>query len=291
MGKSIDSFNRQRLRSSYVSVIISISLVLFLLGLLGILILNADHLAKEMRENFTFVLMLEEGGKEADLRAFQKELDLEPFVKSSAFISKDEAAAILQEELGEDFLDFLGFNPIPNSIEIQLKAAYVQPEFLKEVEANLSNSVLVAEVVYDRDLIQIVNENIQKISVGIVLIAVLLLLISIALINSSIRLAIYSRRFIIKTMQLVGATKSFIQRPFMAQSLKMGFLGGLIAAGLLFLGTYYTQQYLKDWNFLANPMYLFGVMGGVVLLGLLLSWLCTFFAVRKYLNLKTDQLY
>lgn len=291
MGKSIESFNRQRLRSSYVSVIISISLVLFLLGLLGILILNADNLAREMRENFTFVVLLEEGGKEADLRAFQKELDLEPFVKASAFISKAEAAAIMQAELGEDFLEFLGFNPIPNSIEIQLKAAYVNPEFLQEIEATLGNSVLVSEVVYDRDLIQVVNENIQKISIGIILIAILLLLISIALINSSIRLAIYSRRFIIKTMQLVGATKSFIQRPFMAQSLKMGFFGGLIAASLLFVGAYYTQQYLSDWNFLANPIYLFGVMGGVIFLGLLLSWLCTFFAVRKYLNLKTDQLY
>ncbi len=291
MGKSIESFNRQRLRSSYVSVVVSISLVLFLLGLLGILILNADQLAREMRENFTFVLLLEEGSKEADLRAFQKELDLEPFVKTSAFIAKEDAAAMLQEELGEDFLDFLGFNPIPNSIEIQLKADFVNPEFLTDIEKKITGSVLVSEVVYDKDLIQIVNENIQKISLGIIAIAVLLLLISIALINSSIRLAIYSRRFLIKTMQLVGATKSFIQRPFMMQSLKMGFFGGLIAATLLFAGVYYIKQYLTDWSFLAQPLYLFAVMGGVIVIGLFLSWICTFFAVRKYLNLKTDQLY
>jgi cell division transport system permease protein len=291
MAKTFEAFNRQRLRSSYVSVVISISLVLFLLGLLGLLVINAEALGREVRENFTFMILLDDNAREADLRAFQKELELEAFVKKSTFITSEEGAAILQEELGENFLDFLGVNPIPNAIEIQLKADFVVQEELEKIEEVLNASSFVTEVVYDRDLLQIVNANIQRISVAIGLMVALLLLISIALINSSIRLAIYSRRFIIKTMQLVGATKGFIQKPFLAQSLKIGFLGACLAAAFLFGGSYYLYRYYPDWGFLMEPTHLIAVMGGIILLGIIISWLCTFFAVRKYLNLKTDELY
>jgi cell division transport system permease protein len=291
MAKSFEAFNKRRLRSSYASVVVSISLVLFLLGLLGLLVINADALGREVREHFTFIMLLDDQAREADLRALQKELELEAFVKRSTFITSEEGAAQLQSELGEAFLDFLGFNPIPNAIEIQLKAEYVVPELLEGIEADLKASPLVTEVVYDRDLLQVVNDNIQRISVAIALLVALLLLISIALINSSIRLAIYSRRFIIKTMQLVGATKGFIQRPFLKQGVKIGFLGACLASGLLFAGSYYLYRYHPDWGFIMQPLHLLYVVLGIILIGMMISWLCTFFAVRKYLNLKTDELY
>ncbi len=291
MSATIDSFNKRRLRSSYASVIVSISLVLFLLGLLGLLLLNAEALSREIRENFTIKLMLDESAKEAAVREFQKELDLEPFVKTSTYISKDDAAAILQEEIGEEFLDFLGFNPLPNAIEVKLNAEFVENESLERLEKQLANNPYVAEIVFDRDLIQLVNDNIQKISLVLVGVAVLLLLISIALINSSIRLAIYSKRFLIKTMQLVGATRGFIQRPFILKSLKIGMLGALIASLILFSGAYYINVYNPELGLMLDPIPLAIVIAGIWALGLLISWLCTFFAVRKYLNLKTDQLY
>jgi cell division transport system permease protein len=218
MSNREEKFNKRRLRTAYFSVSISIALVLFMIGVLSVLVLNARTLAREMRENFTFTLLLKADAPEVDMRQLVKELQLMDYVKETEFISKDEAAEILQDELGEDFVDFLGYNPLSDALDIRLNADYVVTNEIEKIKNELSEHPLVTEVVYDPNLIQLVNENIERIGLILLGAIVLLLVIAIALINSSIRLTIYSRRFLIKTMQLVGATKGFIQKPFLARA-------------------------------------------------------------------------
>lgn len=286
-----DSFTRRRLRSSYISVIVSISLVLFVLGLFGLLVINAKGIANEVKENFAITVLLSNEAPEVEVRQFQKSLELTPYVKSTEFISKDEAAEQLREELDEDFMEFLGYNPLLNSIEVRLKADYVTEEQLAFLEKEYTKKDFVKEVVYDKPLIQLMNENIERIGIFLIAGSVLLLLIAIALINSSIRLSIYSRRFLIKTMQLVGATKSFIRKPFIWTSLRHGIMGSVVA--LLFLSAliYYISLHVPGFTELQNPIKLALLYAGVVLSGILISMSCTFFALRKYLKLTTNQLY
>lgn len=269
----------------------SISLVLFVLGLFGLLVINAKGIANEVKENFAITVLLSNEAPEVEVRQFQKSLELTPYVKSTEFISKDEAAEQLREELDEDFMEFLGYNPLLNSIEVRLKADYVTEEQLAFLEKEYTKKDFVKEVVYDKPLIQLMNENIERIGIFLIAGSVLLLLIAIALINSSIRLSIYSRRFLIKTMQLVGATKSFIRKPFIWTSLRHGIMGSVVA--LLFLSAliYYISLHVPGFTELQNPIKLALLYAGVVLSGILISMSCTFFALRKYLKLTTNQLY
>ncbi len=286
-----DKFTRRRLRSSYISVVVSISLVLFVLGLFGLLVINAKGIANEVRENFAITILINNEAPEVEVRQFQKSLELTPYVKSTEFISKEEAAAELKEDLDEDFMDFLGYNPLLNSIEVRLKADYVNEEQLSYLEKEYSKKDFVNEVVYDKPLIQMMNENIERIGFFLIAGSILLSLVAIALINSSIRLSIYSRRFLIKTMQLVGATKSFIRKPFIWRSLRHGILGGLVALAFLTLLIYYVSINVPGFTELQNPLKLAMLYAAVLLLGILISMSCTFFALRKYLKLTTDQLY
>ncbi|WP_417611200.1 cell division protein FtsX [Owenweeksia hongkongensis] len=286
-----DKFTRRRLRSSYISVVVSISLVLFVLGLFGLLVINARVIANEVKENFAITVLINNDAPEVEVRQFQKSLELTPYVKTTEFISKEEAAAELKEELDEDFMDFLGYNPLLNSIEVRLKADYVNEEQLTFLEKEYSKKSFVNEVVYDKPLIQMMNENIERIGLFLIAGSILLSLIAIALINSSIRLSIYSRRFLIKTMQLVGATKTFIRKPFIWRSLRHGLLGSLVALGFLTLLIYYVSLNVPGFTELQNPVKLALLYTGVLLIGILISMSCTFFALRKYLKLTTDQLY
>ncbi len=291
MASKIDKYNNRRLRGANASVIVSISLVLFLLGVLGILVINAKNLAREVKENFKFTVYIKDSAKEVEVRNFQKDLALSKEVKDIEFISKEEAAEEFQKTLGEDFVDFLGFNPLQDAIAISLNSEYVQPEVIEEFETSLLSNAWVSEVNYDKDLLQMVNKNIK--TIGLVLLGgvVLLLIISIALINSSIRLAIYSKRFIIKTMQLVGATRLFIQKPFLLRSIRFGIIGSIVSGGLLTGLLYFGDQQVPELNLLSQQVELIAVGGGLMLIGIFISWICTWFAVRKYLNLKTDELY
>ena len=291
MASKIEKYNRRRLRGANASVVVSISLVLFLLGILGILVINAQNLAREVKENFQFTVYLKDSAKEVEVRTFQKDLALSDRVKEIEFISKEEAAEEFQEALGEDFVDFLGFNPLQDALAITLKSQFVTTDNIDEFEGELMGLPWVAEVNYDKDLLQQVNQNIQKIGIFLAGGILLLLIISIALINSSIRLAIYSKRFIIKTMQLVGATRFFIQKPFFIKSIRTGLIGSIFAGVLLTGVLYIGDQQLPELDLLSQQLELMAVGGGLLLIGIFISWICTWFAVRKYLNLKTDELY
>jgi len=291
MSNKEEKFNKRRLRSAYFSVTVSIALVLFMVGMLGVLVLNARTLAKEMRENFTFTVILKSDIPEVDIRQFVKELQLKEYVKEAELISKDEAAKSLQEELGEDFVDFLGYNPLTDVLDIRLKEEYVVTEEIDKIKTEITNNPIVTEVVYDPNLIQLVNENIERIGLILAGGILLLLVISIALINSSIRLTIYSRRFLLKTMQLVGATRSFIQRPFLMRSLRLGAIGAVIAAFLLLLVGYGVNHYLPEFMHLLELQKLAIVFGIMLLLGMAISWVSTWLAVNKFLNIKTDEIH
>lgn len=276
---------------SYFSVVISISLVLFMLGITGLLVLKAKSISNSVKENIGITVYLRDDVKDSDVKRLQKSLDASKYVKTTEFVSKEDAAEILQADLGEDFVDFLGYNPLLTSIDIKMNAAYAHPDSLAWIEADLLENPKIRNVDYHKDLLTAVNENIRKITLVLVSFSVMLLFVAIALINSTIRLAIYSRRFIIRSMQLVGATSSFITKPFVVKSLINGFYGALISIVLLALVVYSIQNQMPE-LFDINDLQLYAmVIAGVIAIGLLISWLSTTLAVRRYLRLKTDQLY
>ncbi|MCT4623433.1 MAG: permease-like cell division protein FtsX [Schleiferiaceae bacterium] len=291
MSKTEDKFNKRRLRGSYVSVVVSISLVLTLLGLISIIVLKAKELERNTKENYTFTVLLKDEANQSAIRQFMKELDVSEYVKTTQFISKEEAAEMMKEELDQDFLEFFGSNPLPNAIDINLKAEFVESSKLNAIKEELQANPIVNELAYDADFIEIVTDKLNIIITYLLAGAVLLLLIAIALINSSIRLTIYSKRFIIKTMQLVGATRLFIQKPFMARSLKLGLAGSIIAIAIVLGIVMIVQQYLPDFITVEETNVLAISAGVMVILGMLISWVSTLIAVNKYLNLNTDEIH
>ena len=282
---------KRRLRSSYLTSIISITLVLFMLGVLGLLILNAQRLSEYVKENIGFSIILKENVKEVDVILLQKTLDAAEYVKSTKYITKEQAAKELQEELGENFIDFLGYNPLLASIEVHLYADYANPDSIKIIEQDFQQYEQIKEVFYQKSLVSLVNENIRKISFIILIFSGLLFLIAIALINNTIRLSVYSKRFIINTMQLVGATRGFIRRPFLFRSVWQGIVAALLAIGLLSGVLYLAQKEFKEViNF--QDVEIIGILFlGVLAIGIIINWISTFFAVSKYLRMNVDKLY
>ncbi|MBD79700.1 MAG: cell division protein FtsX [Crocinitomicaceae bacterium] len=291
MQTSEERFTKKRLRSSYFTVIISISLVLFMLGLLGMAILQAKRLSTYVKENIGFSVILKDDVKDVDVVKFQKSLDAARYVKTTEFIDKDRAAKELTEDLGEDFVDFLGYNPLLSSIEVRLNADYANPDSLSWIEAEMTKNPRVKEVFYQRDLVVLVNENIKRISLVILVFSVLLLIIAIALINNSIRLSLYSKRFVIKTMQLVGATPAFIRMPFVLRGIANGLYGALIAIALLMGVLYYARQKIPELFEIQDVQMVATLFGMVLLLGIIITWISTSLAVRRFLRMKTDKLY
>ncbi len=291
MSQFSDKYTRRRLRSSYFSVVISISLVLFVLGVFGLLLLNANAIADKVREDFAVTVLLNNEASELEVRQFQKSLQLLPEVKSIQYISKEEAAEDLKKDLEEDFMDFLGYNPLLNVIEINLNAQFVESSLIEQFEKEFLVGTFINEIVYDKPLIQMMNDNIKRIGLFLIFGSAFLTLISIGLINSSIRLSIYSKRFIIKTMQLVGATRTFIRMPFLWRSLRHGLYGGLIACGLI-LGLYlYAANEMPAIAEILGLFKLSILFAGILLIGMAITSGCTYFALKKYLKLTTDQLY
>ena len=291
MSTAEDKFTKKRLRSSYFTVIISISLVLFMLGLLGIGILQAKKLSTYVKENIGFSVILKNDVKDVDVIKFQKSLDAARYVKSTEFIDKDRAAKELTEDLGEDFVDFLGYNPLLSSIEVRLNADYANPDSLNWIEAEMTKNPRVKEVFYQRDLVVLVNENIRRISIVILIFSILLLIIATALINNSIRLSLYSKRFVIKTMQLVGATPGFIRKPFILRGIANGMYGALIAIALLMGVLYYARQKMPELFEFQDVQMMATLFGMVLLLSIIITWISTSLAVRRFLRMKTDKLY
>jgi cell division transport system permease protein len=281
----------RRLKTSYLSTIVSIILVLYVLGLLGIIIMHTHKLSEHIRENIGFSIILNDNARMADINHLQKSLDAFAAVKTTEFISKEKAAEVLMNDLGEDFITFLGYNPLFPSIEVRLNAAWANPDSLAVFEKTVLESRIVREVDYQKNLVHIVNENLQKIGIALLLFGVLLMIIAFTLINNTIRLSVFSKRFLIKSMQLIGATQVFISRPFVWKGIAQGLIGAVVAIVLLLLSLYGAQQSVPELIDFQDLHLLFGIFVIVIILGIVISWISTWLAVKKYLRLKTDHLY
>ena len=283
--------SKTKLRSSYLTLVISVSLVLFLLGVLGLILINAKELSDYFRESLSFSVMLNDDAKEADIRMLQKDLDGKLYVKSTEYVSKDQAAVKMKEDLGEDFINFLGDNPLPPSIDVYLYANYTSPDSVAKIEKYVLEYPFVKEVYYQESLLFLINENVRKISFFLLVISSFLFLIALTIINNTIRLSVYSKRFIIRTMQLVGATRSFIRKPFLVQSAFHGLMAALIAMGLL-MGLLYLieKEFFMMFTFEStNLLILLGV--SLIVIGVLINIISTFFSVNRYLSISEDKLY
>lgn len=265
--------------------------MLFMLGIIGILVFNAKRLSDYVKENIGISVYLRDNVKEADATYLQKILDASIFVKSTDYITKERAAKELQEELGEDFISFLGYNPLPACIDVKLKAEYANQDSISKIKIRLIQYRQVKEVDYQESLIDQVNKNVSKISAILLLFCGLLLFIALVLINNTIRLSVYSRRFIINTMKLVGATWSFIRQPFLLRSMLHGLYAGIIAIGLLASGVYLIKKEIGNVVEVIDPQYLVIIFGLVIVIGVLINLISTYFAVNKFLRLKADDLY
>ena len=291
MASSFEKFQRRRLISSYFSVILSIALVLFLLGLLGLLVLNSKKVADHFKEQIALTIYLKDDAKDVEIKQLEKTLALADYTKSTQFVSKEDAAEEHSKEIGENFMDFLGYNPLQNSIDVYLKADFVDAAQVKEIADNLLAKDFVEEVNYDQPLISLLNDNIKKISLWIVIISGVFTLIAVLLINSAIRLSVYSKRFTIKTMQMVGATKGFIRRPFIWLSMKLGMVGAIIALAGMAAVLYYLNQTFPELELLRDKMILAILFVGVFVASIIITWFSTFLATQRFLNLRTDELY
>jgi cell division transport system permease protein len=291
MAASIERYNKRRLISSYFSVVLSISLVLFLLGLLGLLLFNANRLANHFKEQIPLSVYFKNAASEKEMAQVQKYLDTASFTKETQFVSKEDAAEKYKTEIGEDFMQFLGYNPLQNSIDLFIKSEFVSKEKLAEISTTLLSYKGVGEVNYDEPLVSLLTENVKKIGFWLLGLSAVFFLIVVLLINSSLRLAIYSKRFVIKTMQMVGATKSFIRRPFIWQGVKLGILGALVAICILAGMLFYIDKSFPELQLLDEPLVLTVLAFSVLMGGIIITWLSTFFATQRFLNLKTDNLY
>ncbi|NJW53006.1 cell division protein FtsX [Salinimicrobium oceani] len=291
MSSSFEKYQKRRLISSYFSVVISIALVLFLLGLLGLLVLNTKKIADHFKEQIALTIYLKDTAKEVEINQLNKSLALAEYTKSTTYVTKEEAAEAHSKEIGEDFMEFLGYNPLQNSIDVYLKADYITSGEINSIADELTAKSFVDEVVYDKPLISLLNENVTKISFWILAISAIFTFIAVLLINSSIRLSVYSKRFIIKTMQMVGATKRFIRKPFIWKSVKLGMIGAVLALIGMAIVLYYMNNSFPELELLNDTSLLAALFIGVFLMGILITWLSTFFATQRFLNLKTDELY
>ncbi|RVT78355.1 FtsX-like permease family protein [Flavobacterium sufflavum] len=291
MSSSFDKFQKRRLISSYFSVVLSIFLVLFLLGILGLFIINSKKLADDFKEKIAMTVFFKNEANDTILKSFGTELKRAPYAKSIVYVSKEEAAKQHTDIIGEDFLTFLGENPLQNSYDIHIKAAYVEKDSVAKIERQLRTNPMISDIVYDKQLVNLVNDNIKKVSMWILIVSVFLTFIAVLLINSSLRLSIYSHRFIIKTMQMVGATKSFIRKPFVMRSVKLGMLGAALAILALIGVLSYVQTNFPNLGILDDKVLILLVFAAVFGFGVLITWLSTHFATQRFLNLRTDDLY
>ena len=287
MGSSFENHQKRRLISSYFSVVLSIALVLFLLGLLGLLILNAQKVSDHFKEQVVLTIYLKDTAKQVEINQLEKSLAMADYVKSTEYVSKEQAAEFMKAENGEDFMDFVGYNPLQNSIDVHLKADFVTSEQLEKISEETLSKNFVDDVDYDNDLVTLMN----KISFWVLVISGIFTLIAVLLINSSIRLAVYSKRFTIKTMQMVGATKQFIRRPFVWKSVRLGIIGGILALIGMGIVLYYLNKTFPELQLLSNPAIITILFVFVFTLGIIITWISTHIATQRFLNLKTDQLY
>ena len=282
---------QNKLKSSPASIVISMSLVLFVLGILGFLLINANRLSNHVKENIGFSVMLKEGVKDIDIMQMQKLIDSKPYSLETDWVTKEVAAKQLEEQLGEDFITFLGYNPLLESIDIKLKASYANADSLALLQQQLNKNEFVHEVFYQKDLVERINENVRKMSVFLLSFCILLFIISFTLINNAIRLSVYAKRFLIRTMKLVGATNKFIKSPFLTDSIYNGIYSALFAICMLMGVFQLLQSDMPDFLNINDFRSICIIFGSIFVAGILFTWLSTFFALRKYLKIKESEIY
>ena len=274
-----------------MSIVISMSLVLFVLGVLGFLLINANRLSNHVKQNIGFSVMIKEGVKDVDIMQLQKLIDSKAYSLESDWVTKEDAAKGLQEQLGEDFIAFLGYNPLLESIDIKLKASYANPDSLLILQQQLTKNDLIHEVFYQKDLVEKINENIRKMSIFLLSFCILLFIICFTLINNTIRLTVYSKRFLIRTMKLVGATNKFIKGPFLSDSIYNGVYSSLVAICMLLTVFQLLQSDMPDFLNIQDFKSMGIIFACIFVAGILFTWLSTFFALRKYLRIKESEIY
>ncbi|PZR22429.1 MAG: cell division protein FtsX [Flavobacterium psychrophilum] len=290
MSTSFEKFQKRRLISSYFSVVLCIFIVLTLLGTLGLFVINTDKISGHVKENIPMTIYFKREATDSVKEAFGVMLTNSKYIKDSKYVSKEDAAKNNPDIVG-DYETLLDNNPLLDSYDVHLKGEYVQPKKIKEIEVELRSNPDVGDVSYDNTLVDMANENIKNISFWILVISGILAVVAMLLINSALRLSIYNHRFTIKTMQMVGATKSFIRKPFIWRGIKLGLIGALCSIlVLLYLvywldGTFPALNIWEDW--VPTAIVLSGVLG----FGIIISMISTFFATQRFLNLRTDDLY
>lgn len=284
------SLNR-RILSSSASVVISLSLVLFVIGLLGLVLINAQRLSNYVKENIGFTIMLKEGVNEIEIMNFQKILDAADFAKRSTFVSKEQATKDLQNDLGEDFVSFLGYSPLLSSVDVKLNASYANTDSLAVIKTELNDYPVVHTIFYQENLIDKLNSNVNRLSFFLLSFCLLLFVIAFALINNTIRLSVYSKRFLIRTMRLVGATNSFIQKPFLVKGIYQGIYSSIFAIFMLIGSIQLIQSETASMLNITDLKIIGFIFILIFIFGFFLSWISTFFAVRKFIKQNESELY
>ncbi|MFN3967806.1 cell division protein FtsX [Flavobacterium sp.] len=291
MSDSFEKFQKRRVITSYFSVVLSIFLVLFLLGTLGLFVINSKRLSDNFKEEIAMTVFFKNEANDSVMKAFTEEMKIAKFAKTFEYVSKEQAAMQHKEVIGEDFMQFLGVNPLQNSFDIHLKADFVTNPEIAKIENRLRKNPMVADIVYDKQLVTLVNDNVKNISMWILIVTGVFAFVSVLLINSSLRLSIYANRFIIKTMQMVGATKSFIRKPFIKTSVILGFIGAVLAILALIGLLVYIQFNFPNLGIMEDQLSIAIVLLGVLVMGIVITWISTYFATQRFLNLRTDDLY
>ena len=287
------SSSKRRVAGSYFMSLMSITLVLFLLGMFALLMMHAQKLSNHLKENIGFEVVMNSNVKEDNILKLQKELEAMPAVKSTEYITKEEAIQRLSEDLGEDFLQWLGNeeNPLLPSIDVRFNADWANNDSLDIIQTQLLKNKDVKEIYYQKSLVNLINQNVKRIGIALMIASSILLIIAITLIRNTIRLSIYSKRFLVRSMQLVGATPAYIRRPFIRSGILQGFFGALLADALLALLLYGLTKRLPELTFVQDYTIIIGIFVGIIILGILLGGLSTRSALRKYLNADVDRLY
>jgi cell division transport system permease protein len=291
MSRSFEKYQKRRLRMSYLSVLTIISLVLFLLGFLGLLIFQTKTISNHFKEQFVINIFLRDQAKDIDFNKIQEQLKNKDFTKSVIFISKEKAMDAFKEDIGEDFMNFLDVNPLKNGFDLYLKAEFVSNEKIEEIKKELLKIKYLNEVSFNKKSVTLLNKGLKTIGFWLLFFSGLLSLIAIVLINSYLRLSIYAKRFTIKTMQMVGATKKFIRKPFLYKSIKLGMLGAIIAIVALFSLLYFFNEKYTNLGIFKDTFNLIILFVGIFILGIFITWISTYFATKRFLNLKSDELH
>jgi cell division transport system permease protein len=288
-----EKYQRRRLITANISVVISIAVILFLLGFLGFFVLNSKKITNHFKEKITITVFFKDQAKLSEIKQFEKKIKLSPQVKKTKFITKKEAAAQLKKEIGEDFIKFLDFNPLQDNLEVNLNGEYVNEQKMDSLKQKWQSYKFVSEVNYEyyKPLIKGLNRNMKTLSFWIFMVSGIFLILVFLLINSAIRLSLYNKRFDIKTMQLVGATKSFIRKPFLTKAFWLGFTGAVLASATLYGILYYIDLYLPEFHFLTDYKLLGILFSSIFAIGIFITLISTYFATSRLLNIKSENLH